>query len=293
MNKKSCHFHLILTAVLGCVLAFSSDIYAHSDALRLSASDNAQGKVTYLANEAIMIESAETKLLFDPFFHHHFDTYALVPDTIKAKIMAGEPPFDNIKAIFVSHAHGDHFSDKDMLAYLTAHSGTHLYAPEQAISQLTFLAPPDEILARLHSISLAFGQQAETTTNDNLLIETVRIPHAGWPSRANVENLVFRVSIYSDAKRDDNALTVMHMGDADPNRQHFIPFKDLWQKRHTSMAFPPYWFYLSKQGNEILDSIINTRKFAGIHVPLAVPEALLNSSNDYFTQSGETRVIEK
>ncbi len=51
----------------------------------------------------------------------------------------------------------------------------------------------------------------------------IRIPHAGWPERASVSNLVFRITL-------DNNVTIMHMGDADSNDEHFQPYKDYWQK---------------------------------------------------------------
>jgi hypothetical protein len=53
----------------------------------------------------------------------------------------------------------------------------------------------------------------------------VRIPHAGWPGRADIENLVFRVTLKSQSE----SVTVMHMGDADDN--HYLPYKSHWQKR--------------------------------------------------------------
>ena len=83
----------------------------------------------------------------------------------------------------------------------------------------------------------------------------------------------------------------MHMGDADPRRQHFIPHKDHWAEQRTDTAFPPYWFLTSMQGRNILSDDMNVAKSIGIHVPIKVPEDLKKSGQDYFSVSGETREI--
>ena len=70
------------------------------------------------------------------------------------------------------------------------------------------------------------------------MIDAVRIPHAGWPSRADIENLVFRVPL----KNQGTSVTVMHLGDADPDADHYLQYKDHWQQRVSDTALPPYWF---------------------------------------------------
>ena len=71
--------------------------------------------VMYLANEGVMVSRGDTRILFDPLFNESFGQYQLVPDTMRAAILAGEAPFDGIDAVFISHYHDDHFSVPDML----------------------------------------------------------------------------------------------------------------------------------------------------------------------------------
>jgi hypothetical protein len=42
---------------------------------------------------------------------------------------------------------------------------------------------------------LAFNQTPKSLEVAGLVIDAVRIPHAGWPGRADIENLVFRVTL--------------------------------------------------------------------------------------------------
>lgn len=258
-------------------------ILGHSVALAHQAS------VTYVANEGVLITKGDKKVLFDPFFHQAFGTYQLVPEDIKQAIFSGSSPFDNLTAIIISHAHGDHFAADDVLKYLQQYPNTQLIAPEQAVTELIALAGAKQIFAQVTSVKLAFNQTPKTMEVAGLVIEAVRIPHAGWPGRADIENLVFRVTL----KNQSESVTVMHMGDADPDDVHYLPYKDHWQKRETDTALPPYWFYFSAEGRDILTEILNVKKSVGIHVPIDVPNQLKSSSHDYFSRPGEMRKIDK
>ena len=246
--------------------------------------ENLTSSARYLANEGVVISHNKSKVVFDPFFHNNFNTYQLVPEEIRQKLFQGQAPYDNIKAVFISHAHEDHFSAKDMLQYLKRHPEVHLFAPQQAIAMLEEITDIGALAGQVTAISQEYGEQAKRVEYENIRVEVVRIPHAGWPRRARVENLVFRVSI-------DDQLTVMHMGDADPDDAHYIPYKSHWQSRITDTAFPPYWFFYSAEGRDILHQHINARHHIGVHVPMKVPARLKASKMDFFSVPGETRSL--
>jgi L-ascorbate metabolism protein UlaG (beta-lactamase superfamily) len=246
-----------------------------------------QASITYVANEAVLITNGNQKVLFDPFFHQAYGTYKLVPAKIKQDIFSGTPPYDNITAIVISHAHDDHFSADEVLKYLQKYPNTQLIAPQQAATELGALTQSSQIQAQVTSIELAFNQAPKSLEVAGLLVDAVRIPHAGWPGRANIENLVFRVTL----KNQDTSVTVMHMGDADPDDDHYLQYKDYWQKRVTDTALPPYWFYFSAEGRDILTNILNVKKTIGIHVPIKIPTQLKSSAVDYFSKPGEIRIV--
>lgn len=251
--------------------------------LNLNAHEHS-ASATYLGNEGVMIENGDSKIVFDPFFHNGFNTYQLVSEETRQAIFSGKVPYDGIDAIFISHAHGDHFSAEDILKFLLKNSQAQLIAPTQAIEKIMAIENSEKVKGQITGISLQRGDKAQTLNIDDLLIEVVRIPHAGWPSRADVSNLVFRVTL------SDN-VTIMHMGDADPNDEHFKPYKDHWLKNKTNTAFPPYWFFISEEGPMILDEHINTDKSIGIHVPINVPESLKLTDESYFSKPGEKQAI--
>jgi L-ascorbate metabolism protein UlaG (beta-lactamase superfamily) len=251
-------------------------------------SHDQQSTATYLGNEAVMVENESIKILFDPFFHNNYGQYQLVPEEIRQALFNNQAPYDNIDAIFVSHAHGDHFAADDMLKYLIDHPHTKFIAPNQAVDKLLALNNKikngQSIINQTISIDLNREDKPKRIEIDGLLIEAVRIPHAGWPGRAEISNLVFRVTLNKN-------VTVMHMGDADPNDLHFKQYESYWKENLTNTAFPPYWFFASKQGPFILNERINTEQSVGIHVPVNVPDSLKKTGKAYFSKPAEQKSV--
>jgi L-ascorbate metabolism protein UlaG (beta-lactamase superfamily) len=267
----------MLSLALICLLSpQSSIVYGH------------QASATYLANEAVLVNQGDVKVLFDPFFHNVFGIYQRVPESIQKAIFAGWAPYDKITAIIISHAHGDHFSAPQVLDYLQKYPSTQLIGPEQAIAQLKVLAGADNVSSQLFAFDMVLNEPAQQLVLPNLLIEAVRIPHAGWPGRADIQNMLFRVTL----NNQHSAITVLHMGDADPNDEHYLPYQQHWQKTLSHSAFAPYWFYSSAEGRDILSEILNVQATIGVHVPVIVPKLLEQSGLDYFSEPGEIRQIQ-
>jgi len=270
---------LIFTLI--CLLSvYCGQSIAHSKV------ESKHSELIYLGNEGILIKKGKTKILFDPFFHNDYGVYQLVPDDIKRAILNGQAPYDQISLLLISHAHEDHFSVDIVLSYLAKHPNVVLIAPEQAIEQLEALGLAKSIRSRIVEINLEYGEDAKQVKVSGLNVEAIRIAHAGWPARKEVQNLVYRVTL-------ENELTVMHMGDADPQMEHFEPYQKHWLAKRTDTAFPPYWFYSSPQGIKILQETINSKKSIGIHVPKKVPESLIRSGFDYLSIPGELRNIQE
>lgn len=245
--------------------------------------------IRYLANEGVMVAHGETKILFDPLYQNSYDNYQLVPGETREAIFAGTAPFDDVDAVFVSHYHGDHFSAEDMLQLLSAQAGTKLYAPAQAVAAIREIASASDeaVFERVVGLDLDYGDTPVHIDTGALIVDAVHIPHSGWPTaRTDVQNIAFRVTL-------DNDSTVLHLGDSDAKVVHFASDEQYWEERTIDVAFPPYWFFVSEDGNEILENRLDVRHSIGIHVPARfsdpsnVPDEL--AGFDIFTRPGEGR----
>lgn len=246
--------------------------------------------VQYLANEGLMVTHGATKILFDPLYDNSYDTYQMVPSQMVDAIFAGERPYDGVDAVFVSHYHGDHFSARDTLRLLRERQDVHLYAPAQAVAGMREIAADDDedLFERVSMFDLEYGDAPTFVRREDLLIEALHVPHSGWPTaRTDVQNIAFRVTL-------EDTSTVLHLGDSDARLVHFEQDEAYWDERTVDLAFPPYWFYLSDDGREILDDRVHARNSIGIHVPAefaddpsSVPNEL--TGDDLFTRPGEGR----
>ena len=257
----------------------------------VSALADDDSRLEYLANEGVAIFHGETTVLFDPLFRNDYGHYHLVPDSTRNAMFLGLEPFQKITAIFVSHHHGDHFDPVDMLRLMAKHESAILYAPLQAISSMQLIASneDDAIFDRTVALDLSYDDEPVSIQSDELRIEAFFVPHSGWPTaRTEVDNIAFRVAI-------DDLATVVHLGDADPNLVHFERHEEQWRQESVDLALPPYWFFTSRDGNKILESIIQSDHSIGIHVPMSIspdkgiPPELREF--DLFLEPGESRPL--
>lgn len=287
-NRARIHGWLIATALAAVAIARA--------AANQPAGARAEAPVTstaqYVANASVLVTHGDTKVVFDPLFRNDFGQYRLVAPQTERALFEGTAPFDGLDAVFVSHYHEDHFSAADVLRLLEARPALRLFAPAQAVAGMREISADRlaAVASRVHAIALAYRDAPVTVTQGALVVEAVRIPHSGWPTRQqNTENLAFRVTL-------DGATTVMHLGDADTSEAHFTRDGAYWGRRRTNVAFPPYWFFMNDEGRRVLNTRLNAARSIGVHVPRDVPaqsdaRAPELRGHELFTTPGEVRDI--
>jgi L-ascorbate metabolism protein UlaG (beta-lactamase superfamily) len=279
MHRPNRPFALLAGSTL--LLAAMSALQAHTDELL----------ARYLANAGVMIRHGNVTVLFDPLFRNGYGRYERVPADVERALFAGDPPWNDIDAVFISHHHGDHFDPGVMLDFLAAREEIELYAPAQAIDAIKARGADETVVSRMTSVALAYGDPPLSFDEDGLRIDAVRVPHSGWPERmTDVENIAWRVTL-------SGAATVIHLGDADTRVAHFEQHSEHWSSPVTDLAMPPYWYFLSAGGREILDDELKPRHAIGVHVPADVPDEASRrppefDGYDLFTVPGEVRTID-
>lgn len=246
----------------------------------------ASGEAKYLGNEGVMISDRNSKIMFDPFFHEDFGTFQLVPEEMKAAIMAGDEPFEGMTAIFVSHAHDDHFTASTANEYMLRHPAVHIVAPVNAVEEMMASENWDHgYKDRIIQIDLAVGDDPFSFNLEELQVTAIRIPHTGWPERlTDLPNIVYHVRMADQA-------TVMHLGDASTEESLFTPYTDFWAENVTDLGMVPYWFYLVPGGKVMLKQLLNMNSHIGIHVPVEVPVDLGRAAVPFFSTPGDVQQI--
>lgn len=270
-------------ALIGCSLLVL--------AWAMAAGHDVDAEARYLANEGVLVEMGDAKILFDPLFDEAFGQYRLLPGDMRRALMDGEPPWDGIDALFVTHYHDDHFGPAAVLDYLRRHEDVILYAPRQAAAVLRRMPGENaSLLRRVVAVRAGLGDPPQRFERPGLVIDALRLPHAGWPDRnTRVEMIAWRVTL-------DDTLSVAHLGDADAALEHYRGSGEFWQAPMLDAAFIPYWFFLSRQGREVLDRHLRAAQSIGIHVPVSVPDTpgergSAFAGRDLMTVPGETREL--
>lgn len=246
---------------------------------------------TSILNAGVMTEHGRAegnsvKFLFDPLYDDHFGSLEeLTPELIDA-IIAGSAPYDGVDAVFVSHAHGDHFSVSQLTRMLEAQSELVLVLPSQGAKRMREGADWDaEFEERVRSVALENGEASEPLMIEGATIDAFRSPHSGWPDRhANVHNITFRVSVPGKA---GSVSRVMHVGDADAAPEHYEALKDFLEAERTGLAFVPFWFTAREDLDAIIDDVLNARAMVAVHVPEKVPKRLEQGEWAYFSEAGQ------
>lgn len=257
--------------------------------LATNAFGESESRIQYLGNAGVAVFHGGTTLLFDPLFREDYGQYVLVPDRLRNAILDARAPLENVTAVLISHHHGDHFDPVDVVHLMRRHVDARLYAPRQAITAMKQAVANirDPIFDRTIPLDLSYDDVPESIRSNNVEVEAFPIPHSGWPNRhTDVRNIAYRVTI-------DGEASFVHLGDADPNSIHFERHRPRWQHQRPDAATPPYWFFNSRDGNDILKNVIQPARTIGVHVPAAfsdaenIPEELREF--DLFINPGESR----
>ena len=258
----------------------------------LGVSALAETNVQYIANAGVLVTDGKSKILFDPLFDTDFGQYFLPPAEIREAILEGVAPFDNVDAVFISHAHADHFVSSDLLQLLRQQRNIVLYGSPQVAEALQDEANGGyaEVFDRVVTIQAAAGDPPVSREQGSISVVAVRVPHSGWPDTfGNLQNIAFLVSFAGGG-------SVLHMGDADVRDEHFSAYAEHWENQQTGVALPPYWYFLSATGRAIIESRIRPGAAIGIHVPRDTPADPARRRPglrdvDLFTRPGEGRKV--
>ena len=166
-------------------------------------------KVTFIANSGYLIESLDNKILIDAVFTKSLRLYSTPSADTCNRLINGDAPFDNIKALFITHAHEDHYSPLLVKMFLEKNGDRYVICSDITRRMLENKFSTDEYQLykdRIRDITPEIYSSIDSSLDD-LKFKVIRLRHSG--ESENDKNLGFIISM--------NGINILHAGDNDGN----------------------------------------------------------------------------
>ena len=251
-------------AIAACVLAACSSSPAVNVRANPAFGSGAgeKAKVTYVANEGVMIEAGGRKILIDSLHRFYRETYAYPTDPVKNDLEPAKGIFAKADLVLVSHIHGDHFSAESVGLHLLNNPSASLASSPQVIDAVKKdFGEARKFPSRLKAIP--YEWKKTNSYNGKIRIDFLGLRHVN-PQFADIQNFGHVI--------ETGGLKFLHIGDADMADENFEAFG--LEKAGIDVAFIPYWFLLSKEGRELVDRQFNPKQIVAVHIPPAESESL-------------------
>lgn len=239
----------------------------------LALSTSAQGlKVTYIANEGVLLENGGQKVLIDALFDDFYEPYLSPSEAVMANMQASTKPFDNVVLTLTTHVHRDHFEAKTAGDFIKAHQETQFLSTEEVVTELKSKYDTNPFNNRINGKSKTIEKMSDTM--NGITVHSFFINHAGSRSSA-IENLGFVIEI--------GGKKVLHLGDSDMDIERYSALN--LSQYEIDVVLVPYWYMSSDNGREILDNHIKAKNLVGIHFPKAPSAAALEAIKENYPKA--------
>lgn len=247
---------------LGSTIQRFSKIALCLTTLLLPAPTLAQsGNITYIANEGVLIESGDKKVLIDALFNEFYENYVSPAESTRKAMVNGVAPYNDIDAVLTTHIHRDHFEANITGDFLKAHGESIFLSTSQAKAALE---EAHDDYNSFGSRVIAHGEGLYTLTDEvnGITVHSFFIDHS-----PGIENMGFVLEI--------NDSRILHLGDSNLDMERF---KQLNLKQYNiNTALIPYWYMSDETGQQIINEQIGAEVLVGIHFPKAPSRMALES----------------
>ena len=247
-----------------------------TQAVALSATAIDPVSVTYLGNDGIMLAFEDKKVLIDAI-HTNESPWVMLPTAERTKLLMGQPPYDGIDLILITHNHGDHYSPTAINMALMNNPGAWVIAPPQAQDGIDS--------ARLLPIDMTiFGSEGAAGAND-ISLDILVMHHFDQFGNdfSDVQNYVYSVNL--------GGKNFLHVGDVEYETANFQPF-DLASRDIEVIFMPTFNTLISAATRDLINTHVAPANVVAMHffnVPNEVPQVQqLFPNATLFTQAPTT-----
>jgi L-ascorbate metabolism protein UlaG (beta-lactamase superfamily) len=172
-------------------------------------------RVTYIANEGVLIAAGPHKVIVDGVFGDPRIDFCDVPTAdLLTRIEQGAPPFDEVDLVLVTHAHVDHVSPQALSRFLANNPRCRLVCSGQVRSALQAVRPTPAAIEKRIIVPQAGAPDLDI---QGIRVQALALRHAPFKERdpqtgaehdlhARVEHLAYRIAL--------SGRTILHLGDA-------------------------------------------------------------------------------
>jgi L-ascorbate metabolism protein UlaG (beta-lactamase superfamily) len=206
--------------------------------------------ITYLANEGVMLQSGNKKVLIDGLFLKYKQDFAVPADSTQAALREARAPFDSIDLVLVTHHHGDHFHPAPIAAHLRANSRAVLLTSRQVIDSLRGRVPSgDPLVRRFVARTTPDGTRRREIVN-GIPVEMLGLRHH------DLEHLGYIVEI--------GGRRVLHVGDTDDAEKSLATFG--LDTARIDVALLPLWMVNSAKRRAAIERLVRPKQVIAFHL---------------------------
>jgi L-ascorbate metabolism protein UlaG (beta-lactamase superfamily) len=226
--------------------------------LALSCSLQAEIKVTQLANEGVIVEGGDVRIMLDGMVVESYSVYGGLPPAAAEQFDQAAGAFAGIDLALVSHRHHDHNQPAHACRFLQASVQTEFKSSAQVLGLMrekcrTFVTTSPRVV----EINPAYDQQVQLQQGD-AKITVFSLSH-GTRKYARIQNFGHLIELAG--------MTLLHIGDA---AMHPADFERAGLRgRKIDVALIPFWFFQPGPGESVIREFMDAPHKIAVHIPPA------------------------
>ena len=231
-------------------------------------------KVTYLANEGVLIESGSKAILIDALFDDYYEDYLSPSKELINQMNSKQAPFQNVDLVAATHIHRDHFEAKLTGSFLNSHKESKFLSSNQVRNDLK---EKYEGYGKIEAQVIAHNRDVMTVRErvNGILIHSFFINHSGGEQTQNIENMGFVIEL--------GGKKILHLGDAEMDIERFKAVN--LSQYDIDVALVPYWYMADENGRQILNDQIRSKALIGIHFPKVGSPMVLEEIGKFYPKA--------
>jgi L-ascorbate metabolism protein UlaG (beta-lactamase superfamily) len=200
-------------------------------------------RITYLANEGVLVECGGTRVLIDALFRDGLEPYARHAPDVQEQLETGRAPFEGIDLALATHFHLDHWDAGAISRFLRNNPRALFASTEHATAMI-----PSSLRERVRNLWPANGRPSRLAAGPAKLT-AIPLKHGA------TQNLAYRLEL--------SGRTLVHLGDADASDENFSP---LASAGAVDVALVPFWWLLDSKATSFMKERWKPRNLAALHV---------------------------